>query len=323
MRRTLLAWGLACAALLAQPAAGQLWLTHGEASEYQGEPAVRFQVWHQHGMMWCTGHLYFTRTQVGFQVLGPERYRTDAFSQPRENVRIEFRGLQKVSGGRFSIGPLTAPRGQALRVQTGGHHKGRRYDFFLASGISPDGTAKLDSVSLLPVQEAWENFELAWEHARTRWDPNQPRPAPAVSSSAASLEILVEPVGTALYLNDEYKGRTNSEGRLKVSELAAGEYRLRLTHDGYEEWTRSVTLAAGETRSIEVELDAAAPPQSPGVLGFEEVLKLLESGVTPARLETIVKERGVSFARDDQAEQKLRQAGATAELLLAIAKAKK
>lgn len=60
-----------------------------------------------------------------------------------------------------------------------------------------------------------------------------------------------------------------------------------------------------------------------GALSLEAVLKLLDAGVTPARLETLVKERGVSFALTEETEKKLRAAGANSELLFDIAKAKR
>jgi hypothetical protein len=76
-----------------------------------------------------------------------------------------------------------------------------------------------------------------------------------------------------------------------------------------------------------VQLAAAKAPEPPPppetTLALADVLKLLEGGVTPARVESIVKERGVSFELTDDAERKLRALGATDSLLLAIAKTKK
>jgi hypothetical protein len=69
----------------------------------------------------------------------------------------------------------------------------------------------------------------------------------------------------------------------------------------------------------------APPPEPPKPVGLTaaEVVKLLEAGVTPARVETIIKERGASFDLTEGNEKKLRDAGATDALLLAISKAKK
>ena len=56
-------------------------------------------------------------------------------------------------------------------------------------------------------------------------------------------------------------------------------------------------------------------------LSESDIAKLLEAGVTPARVVTLVAERGISFDLTPEAEQRLRQAGADDALLLALVKA--
>lgn len=300
--------------LAAQPAAAQLWVTHGEASDYQGEPAVRFQVYHIHGMFWCVGYLYLTKNRIGYQVTGgPGDYSQDSFARNRSEVQFQ-----------------TAGQSITVRIL-----RGRRYDLIVVRDIDAYGNVNTEAVSTWPIQDAWDSFDQALERARTRWDPNkppEPPPAPEAPKTAA-LAIEAKPGGAEFYVDDEFRGSTSSEGRIKVSELEPGEHSLRLSLKGYQEWTRKVTLEAGENRTIEVQLAEAKPepppappepsPEEKKRLGLEEVVKLLESGVTPVRAEAIVKERGVSFTLDDAAEKKLREAGATDALLLAIAKAKK
>ena len=322
----LLVAALTAVLLAAAPAQAQLWLTYGEAAEFQGEPAVRFQIYHQHGtvLAWCVGHLYFTPTQVAYEVMGPGGYRQDSFAAARDSMQVQWRGLRamKRSTGLFS----PAMTGQSVEIKV---LNGRKYDFFVARNIGSDGSSEFDSVSLWPLQNAWENFAEALERARTRYDPNRPPPpAPVVvAPKTASLQLEAQPGGAEFYIDDEFKGSTSGEGRIKVSDLAPGEHRLRLSKKDYEEWNRTLTLEAGESRTIEVQLAQAKPPEPPPppetTLGLADVLKLLEGGVTPARVESIVKERGVSFELTDDAEKKLRALGATDSLLLAIAKAKK
>jgi len=312
--------------LTAAPGRAQLWLTYGEAAEFGGEPAVRFQIYHQHGtvLAWCVGYLYFTPTQVAYEVLGPGGYRQDSFAAARDSMQVQWRGLRamKRSTGLFSP-PMT---GQSVEIKV---LNGRKYDFFVARNVGSDGSSEFDSVSLWPLQNAWENFAEALERARTRYDPNRPPPpAPVVEApKTATLQLEARPGGAEFYVDDEFRGSTSGEGRIKVSDLAPGEHRLRLSKKDYEEWNRTLTLEAGENRTIEVQLAPAKPPEPPPppetTLGLADVLKLLEGGVTPARVESIVKERGVSFELTDDAEKKLRALGATDTLLLAIAKAKK
>lgn len=327
MPRRLVALTIALLVLLtAAPGGAQLWLTYGEAAEFQGEPAVRFQIYHQHGTVLarCVGYLYFTPTQVAYEVLGPGGYRQDGFAAARDSMQVQWRGLRamKRSTGLFSP-PMT---GQSVEIKV---LNGRKYDFFVARNIGSDGSSEFDSVSLWPLQNAWENFAEALERARTRYDPNRPPPPTPVPEpvKTATLQLEARPGGAEFYVDDEFRGSTSGEGRIKVSDLAPGEHRLRLSKKDYEEWNRTLTLEAGENRTLEVQLAPAKLPEPPPppetTLGLADVLKLLEGGVTPARMESIVKERGVSFELTDDAEKKLRALGATDSLLLAIAKAKK
>jgi len=331
----LVAVAAALVAVLFAPAPGraQLWQSHGETAQFGGEPAVRFQVSHQHGtvLAWCVGYLYFTKTQVAYEVLGPGSYRQDSFAAPRERLQVRWLGMRAMKRAVGLFEPAKTGLSVEIKILNG-----RKYDLFVARTIGADGSSEFDSVSLWPLQNAWENFDEALERARTRWDPNRPPPpAPAPEPvKTATLQIETRRAGgeagrggAEFYVDDEFRGTTSSEGKIKVSDLEPGEHRLRLSLKGYEEWTRTVTVEAGENRVIEAQLaeakaaEPAPPPET--TLSLADVLKLLEGGVTPARIETIVKERGVSFELNDDAESKLRALGATDSLLLSIAKAKK
>ncbi|HKE33410.1 MAG TPA: tetratricopeptide repeat protein [Candidatus Angelobacter sp.] len=68
------------------------------------------------------------------------------------------------------------------------------------------------------------------------------------------------------------------------------------------------------------ELPGAKPATH--TLSEADVEELLRGGVTPKRATALVRQQGVSFTLDDTIETRLRKAGATDELLLAITKAK-
>ena len=67
----------------------------------------------------------------------------------------------------------------------------------------------------------------------------------------------------------------------------------------------------------------AAKPAVQTQLSAADVEKLLQGGVTPKRTTELVKQKGVDFTLDGATEARLRKAGATDELLLAIATSKK
>ena len=135
----------------------------------------------------------------------------------------------------------------------------------------------------------------------------------------AILHLSTRPGQAQAYLNDEFRGITSSEGNLTVASLAPASYRLRLTLIGYKEWTQTLTLEAGENRSIEAKLEPAGP--KPLELG--EVEEALKNGISPKRVAEMVKQFGVDFALTDEAEQRLRSSGADSDLLLAISRSKK
>jgi TPR repeat protein len=66
--------------------------------------------------------------------------------------------------------------------------------------------------------------------------------------------------------------------------------------------------------------ETPADPSNPGRLSLENVLKLLDAGVTPARVKAVIAERGVGFQLDEETEKRLRAAGATDEVILQIAR---
>lgn len=72
-----------------------------------------------------------------------------------------------------------------------------------------------------------------------------------------------------------------------------------------------------------IDLTLEPPPALDTALALQDLMKLLEAGVTPLRCEVIVKERGVNFALSEEAETQLRGLGATDTLLLTIAKARR
>lgn len=136
----------------------------------------------------------------------------------------------------------------------------------------------------------------------------------------ATLSVVSQPHGAQLYLDDVPKGMTSErEGRLVLEDVSPGSHRVRLTAAGFKEWSKTVAVEPGDTLA----LDASLERSGPAPFSESDVEQMLRGGVSPKRAAVLVRERGVDFAVDDAAEQRLRKAGADSDLLLAIAKAKK
>jgi hypothetical protein len=69
------------------------------------------------------------------------------------------------------------------------------------------------------------------------------------------------PPGAEIYVDEERAGKTGPEGKLKITTLAPGEHRVRISAQGFEDLTRSVELTAGQTNTVAV----ALAPQKPAV----------------------------------------------------------
>jgi hypothetical protein len=87
-----------------------------------------------------------------------------------------------------------------------------------------------------------------------RAGPGHPGPAGATGV----LEIVSQPPGAAVYLDDERLGTTDAEWGRLVATVAAGRHRLRLSFDGHRGVAEEVEVAAGGTTAIRRRLPPAS-----------------------------------------------------------------
>jgi hypothetical protein len=76
---------------------------------------------------------------------------------------------------------------------------------------------------------------------------SKPEAATPPAPATGTLKIQSQPGEAQVYVNDEPKGMTSSEGELSLSGLAPGAYRLRVALAGYKTWEYFITVTAGET----------------------------------------------------------------------------
>ena len=81
--------------------------------------------------------------------------------------------------------------------------------------------------------------------------------APVVPAPAASLSISSSPRGARVQIDGVARGVTP----VTISQLRAGAYKVRISHEGYRPVTRTVTLEPGKKVSLGVSLPAQAPPK--------------------------------------------------------------
>lgn len=142
-----------------------------------------------------------------------------------------------------------------------------------------------------------------------------------------TLIIASTPPGAEVFVDGQRQGVTLAGG-LRLPALTPGKHELRATLAGYQPWSATAELVAGEEKKVEASLVALPPPAPAAPAGpqpfqLADVVAMLQGGVSPKRVAALVQQRGVSFPLDDAAEKQVRAAGGDAELLVVIAKAKK
>ncbi len=85
-----------------------------------------------------------------------------------------------------------------------------------------------------------------------------PKPA-----APPTLLIQTTPGGAEVYVDDEPRGKTSTEGRLKLSQLQSGSRRVRIVLEGYRDYERTVELTAGQTAEFTARLETLAPKPAP------------------------------------------------------------
>lgn|GEM_PF-853501 len=90
-------------------------------------------------------------------------------------------------------------------------------------------------------------------------EPSSPSPG-STGSASAVLVIQATPGGAQVYIDDEPKATTSSEGRVRFSQLSPGEHTVRLSLAGHREFEQKVELKPGQTATVYATLEAAANP---------------------------------------------------------------
>lgn len=90
------------------------------------------------------------------------------------------------------------------------------------------------------------------EASKRRAHEEQPR--------SGILNVQSKPGEAQVYLNDEPKGITSPEGKLRLPDLPPGTYKLRVSLAGYQSWENQVDITTGENPTI-----FAALPEKPSV----------------------------------------------------------
>ncbi len=161
-------------------------------------------------------------------------------------------------------------KAQVIELLENGVSSTRVEELVRAYGI----TFALDPETVTQLRDAGANESLikALRELSARPEeappPTETKPAPAAAPAAPPVAapappvLMVEttPPGAEVYVDEERVGKTGPEGKLKISTLAAGNHRIRVSSSGYDDFARDMDLTAGQTTVVAVTLAAVKPP---------------------------------------------------------------
>lgn len=101
----------------------------------------------------------------------------------------------------------------------------------------------------------------------------------AAQQSASVLIIQSTPGGAQVYVDDELRGTTSQQGRLKISTLKPGKHVLRVSLSDYDDWQGSIVLKQGQplTKSLALSQTAATAQSSGSGPSLDETLFFIQS----------------------------------------------
>ena len=279
----------------------QGWAGYVEYFVRQGEPALGFSM----AQPQCPGHVYVTRTRISGDFQGTS---CDSFDLARSEAtadRQEGKVTLTAGASSYSLTPMVE-RGDDRRPAP---RMGATSEVLVRAVRNFDGVyANLRRLGMAQAQPAGDAVQPAADTA----DLKQPR------DNRALLDLTSDPGDVQVYINDEPRGMTSAEGH-EVLRLPAGKYRLRLSLPGYKDFVQDLTLAAGQKQGVTARLETVGPP--PFAAG--DIADMLKGKVSPLRIASLVRDRGVDFDLNPDLEKRLRTLGANQDLLLAIATSKK
>jgi hypothetical protein len=109
-----------------------------------------------------------------------------------------------------------------------------------------------------------EQFTISAGQTTTRSPGMSPYTLP---SGYGDLRIQSNPVGAAVYVNNNYKGTTISSTALYVTQLTPGSYLVRVTLAGYQTYTQTAVVTAGTAYNIQANMVPDTPGPTPSING--------------------------------------------------------
>jgi len=117
---------------------------------------------------------------------------------------------------------------------------------------------------------------------------------PATGASGGFVVVTTEPPGASVFLDNEYRGLTETGRPLEISNISAGSHRIYVTSKNYEDFEAMVMVTSGAITPVTVQMDPSPMPQACGLVmvnsdpaGADITVDGYLKGKTPANIETV------------------------------------
>ncbi len=91
--------------------------------------------------------------------------------------------------------------------------------------------------------------------------PSTPSPNPNPPASPPELVIDSNPGQSQIYVDDEPVGTTSQQGRLRLSQIPAGQHSVRVALQGYRDYQETISLESGRVTTVAAVLQKVEVPQ--------------------------------------------------------------
>jgi WD40 repeat protein len=111
-----------------------------------------------------------------------------------------------------------------------------------------------------PAEPSSPLVEAGTQSASTTFAPLGAKDPGSTAASPPALVIDGAPPGAQIFVDDQLKASTSSNGQADVAILSPGRHRLRVTVKGYEDYEKGIELLAGQTSTITAKLEPLEQP---------------------------------------------------------------
>ncbi|WP_325629125.1 PEGA domain-containing protein [Methanospirillum sp.] len=117
---------------------------------------------------------------------------------------------------------------------------------------------------------------------------------PASGASGGFVVVTTEPPGASVFLDDEYRGLTETGRPLEISNVSPGSHRIYVTSRNYEDFEAMTMVTAGVITPVTAQMDPSPMPQACGLVmvssdpaGADITVDGQMKGTTPATVEAV------------------------------------